>query len=98
MQLWSDNVKELLDKMKRQQEEEGKGGQKRANIDIEFEVQKMDSESMIPSSKQGAYVSDVLREDIAKLTGKVDQLTKASRILLILVGISLLLNISQLLF
>lgn len=57
----------------------------------------MDSESMIPSSKQSAYVSDVLREDMAKLSGKVDQLTKVSRILLILVGLSLLLNIGQLL-
>lgn len=50
---------------------------------------------MIPSSKQNAYVSDVLREDVAKLGNKVDQLTKLCKILLVMVSLSLLLNISQ---
>ena len=36
MQLWSDNVKEILDKMRKSQDEEGKSEKKRTTLHVEF--------------------------------------------------------------
>jgi hypothetical protein len=89
-------VKEVLEKMKKQQDDEIKPEKKKSSIEVEFEAQKMEPDIASPIKKEKE--SDIVKEvnaDIAKLTVKVDSLIKLWKILAIIVGLNLLVSVYQ---
>jgi hypothetical protein len=89
-------VKEVLEKMKKQQDDEIKPEKKKSSIEVEFEAQKMEPDiaSPIKKEKESEIVKEV-NADIAKLTVKVDSLIKLCKILAIIVGLNLLVSVYQ---
>ena len=89
-------MKEVLEKMKKQQDDEIKPEKKKSSIEVEFEAQKMEPDIASPIKKEKE--SDIVKEvnaDIAKLTVKVDSLIKLWKILAIIVGLNLLVSVYQ---
>ena len=89
-------MKEVLEKMKKQQDDEIKPEKKKSSIEVEFEAQKMEPDiaSPIKKEKESEIVKEV-NADIAKLTVKVDSLIKLCKILAIIVGLNLLVSVYQ---
>ena len=74
-------MKEVLEKMKKQQDDEVKPEKKKSSIEVEFETQKMEPDIASPIKKEKD--SEIVKEvnaDIAKLTVKVDALIKLYKI------------------
>ena len=89
-------MKEELEKMKKQQDDEIKPEKKKSSIEVEFEAHKMEPDIASPIKKEKE--SDIVKEvnaDIAKLTVKVDSLIKLWKILAIIVGLNLLVSVYQ---
>ena len=89
-------MKEVLEKMKKQQDDEIKPEKKKSSIEVEFEAQKMEPDIASPIKKEKD--SEIVKEvnaDIAKLTAKVDALIKLCKIMAILVGFNLLVSVYQ---
>lgn len=95
--LWSDNVKEILDKMKKNQDSDHRSDKKKSSFNnVQFEEQKVGSEKFIPdpsSSKEVIVDKDDLKAEIVLLKDKVNKLTIISIAIAAMVGLNLLLNL-----
>lgn len=80
--------------MRRQQDDEGKVEKKKPSIEVEFEVQKVESDLSSPVHRE-SHAKEATNAEIASLTAKVDTLTKICKVLVVLVALNLLLSIHQ---
>lgn len=84
-------MKEVLDRMRKSQDDEGRSDKKRPALHVEFEAEKLESEISSPKKKETYEVS----VDFTALTAKVDVLTKLCKLLVGLVVFNIFISLYQ---